>query len=245
MKLRDKVAIITGAGQGIGEAIAMAFAQAGASIAVADINFDNAKKVAAKAAELHKVAAEAVKVDVSDNASIVEMVALVQERLGNIDILVNNAGVVQAATPFEDITDQDWNRVLDVNLRGTINCCKAVIPGFKARRSGKIINLASLAGEVGGIAVAPTYAVSKAAIICLTKSLAKYLGPYQVNVNAVAPGFIKTTMTAALNYNPDTVPMKRLGEAAEVADLILYLASERSSYITGATMDVNGGVYMK
>lgn len=245
MKLQDKVAVITGAGQGIGEAIAMAFAEAGASIAVADIHLDNAKKVASQAEKLYKIHAEPVKVDVSNNASVVGMVAAIEEKLGNIDILVNNAGIVQAATPFEEISDQDWDRVLGVNLKGTIHCCKAVIPGFKARRSGKIINLASLAGEVGGIAVAPTYAVSKAAIICLTKSLAKYLGPYQVNVNAVAPGFIKTTMTADLNYNPDTVPMKRLGEAAEVADLILYLASERSSYITGATMDVNGGVYMK
>ncbi len=245
MILRDKVAVVTGAGQGIGEAIAMAFAIAGASIVVADINFDNAKKVASQLATVHKIAAEAVKVDVSDNESVVKMIAFVQEKFGHIDILVNNAGIVQAATTFEDISDKDWDRVLGVNLRGTINCCKAVIPSFKERKYGKIINLASLAGEVGGIAVAPTYAVSKAAIICLTKSLAKYLGPYQVNVNAVAPGFIKTTMTADLNYNPDTVPMKRLGEAAEVADLILYLASDRSSYITGATMDVNGGVYMK
>lgn len=245
MNLTGKVAVITGAGQGIGEAVANAFAQAGASVVVADLNYDNAQKVARHLTATYKTDAMAAKVDVSDNDSVEKMFADVFARFGSIEILVNNAGIVQAATPFEEISDRDWDRVLNVNLRGTINCCRAVIPGFKRKKYGKIVNLASLAGELGGIAVAPTYAVSKAAVICLTKSLAKYLGPYQVNVNAVAPGFITTPMTTELHYNLETVPLRRMGEAAEVADLILFLASDRSRYITGATMDVNGGVSMK
>lgn len=245
MNLNGKVAVITGAGQGIGEAVAHTFAQVGASVVVADLNYDNAQKVARHLTATYKTDAMAATVDVSDSVSVKAMFTEAFGRFGSIDILVNNAGIVQAAMPFEEISDGDWERVLNVNLRGTINCCRVVIPSFKQRRYGKIINLASLAGELGGIAVAPTYAVSKAAVICLTKSLAKYLGPYQVNVNAVAPGFIKTPMTTDLHYNLETVPLRRMGEAAEVADLILFLASDRSSYITGATMDVNGGVSMK
>ena len=245
VNLKDKVAVVTGAGQGIGEAVAIGFAQAGASLIVADLNYDNAQKVANHISATYKVGALPIKLDVSDNESVTAMFTAVQVRFGKVDILVNNAGIVQAALPFEDITEKDWEQVLNVNLKGTINCCKAVIPSFKERKCGKIINLASLAGEVGGIAVAPTYAVSKAAVICLTKSLAKYLGPYSVNVNAVAPGFIKTSMTADLHQNVETVPLGRMGEAEEVADLILFLASDRSRYITGATMDVNGGVFMK
>ena len=245
MKLKGKVAIVTGAGQGIGEAIAVAFAQEGTNILVADLNYANAQRVAGQLQTEYNVKAEAVHVDVSDNASVVAMVAAAQEKLGPVDILVNNAGIVQAKTPFEDITNQDWERLLGVNLQGTINCCQAVIPSFKARKYGKIINMSSLSGEAGGLAVAPTYAVSKAAIINLTKCLAKYLGPDQINVNAVAPGFIKTKMTEKFNYDPETVPLKRIGEPEEVADLVLFLASDRSKYITGATMDVNGGYYMK
>lgn len=245
MNLKDKVSVVTGAGQGIGEAISINFAQAGASVIVADLNYDNAQKVANHLAATYQVGTMPVKVDVSDNQSVTAMFTAVHEKFGKVDILVNNAGIVQATTTFEDITEKDWEQVLNVNLKGTINCCKAVIPSFKDRKCGKIINLASLAGEVGGIAVAPTYAVSKAAVICLTKSLAKELGPYNINVNAVAPGFIKTSMTADLHQNVATVPLGRMGEAEEVADLILFLASDRSRYITGATMDVNGGVYMK
>ena len=116
---------------------------------------------------------------------------------------------------------------------------------FKAQKYGKIINLSSLAAEIGGIAVAANYSASKAAIMCLTMTLAKYLGPYQINVNAVAPGLIKTAMTADLNQDATIVPLKRLGEPEEVADVILFLASDRSRYITGATIDVNGGIFMK
>jgi 3-oxoacyl-[acyl-carrier protein] reductase len=245
MNLTGKVAVITGAGQGIGEAVANAFAQVGASVVVADLNYESAQKVARHLAATHKIDAIAAKVDVSDSVNVKAMFADVFAKFGNVDILVNNAGIIQAAMPFEEIPDKDWDRVLSVNLRGVINCCREVIPSFKQRKYGKIINLASLAGEIGGIAVAPTYAVSKAAVICLTKSLAKYLGPYQVNVNAVAPGFISTPMTTDYHYNLGTVPLRRMGEAAEVADLILFLASDRASYITGATMDVNGGVGMK
>jgi 3-oxoacyl-[acyl-carrier protein] reductase len=247
MDLKDKVAVITGAGQGIGKATAIALAQAGASVIVADINYDQVQVVADQLTVTYNSNVMASRVDVSNNTNVVEMFGAIYARYGKIDILVNNAGIAQSATPFEQITDEDWDRVLNVNLKGMINCCRAVIPYFKQQKYGKIINMASLAGEVGGIAVAPTYSVSKAAVICLTKCLAKYLGPYQVTVNSVSPGYIKTPMTADLGHESriDTVPLKRLGEAEEVADAIVFLASDRSRYITGDTLDVNGGVYMK
>lgn len=247
MDLKDKVAVITGAGQGIGKATAIALAQVGASVIVADINYDQVQVVADQLTVTYKSNVMASRVDVSNNTNVVEMFGAIYARYGKIDILVNNAGIAQSATPFEQITDEDWDRVLNVNLKGMINCCRAVIPYFKQQKYGKIINMASLAGEVGGIAVAPTYSVSKAAVICLTKCLAKYLGPYQVTVNSVSPGYIKTPMTADLGHESriDTVALKRLGEAEEVADAIVFLASDRSRYITGDTLDVNGGVYMK
>ena len=244
MNLKTKIALITGAGQGIGKATAEAFAKAGATVVVADINLAQAQAVADQLKQSWQVDAWALRVDVSDEASVDEMMEQIQKKYARLDILVNNAGICQAAVPFEELPQSDWDKMFGVNFKGPVNCIKAAIPMFKAQRYGKIINLSSLAAEVGGITVAANYSTSKAAIICLTKSVAKYLGPYQINVNAVAPGLIKTAMTVELNQDPAMVPLKRLGEPEEVADVILFLASDRSRYITGSTLDVNGGIFM-
>ena len=164
---------------------------------------------------------------------------------GTIDILVNNAGICNLSQPFEDIDEDKWDQVMDVNLKGILYCVKAVIPVLKKQNSGSIINVASLAGEVGGIATSADYVASKAAVIGLTKSLARYLGQYNVNVNAVAPGFIATEMTKEMSIPVNAIPMRRVGRPEDVADGITFLASERASYITGITLDINGGVFMK
>jgi 3-oxoacyl-[acyl-carrier protein] reductase len=244
MNLKTKIALITGAGQGIGKATAEAFARAGATVIVADIHLEQVRMVAEELTANHKVEAWPLQVDVSNESNVITMMEWIRKKYGRLDILVNNAGIFQAAVPFEEMPQSDWDRMFGVNLGGSVNCVKAAIPMFKAQQYGKIINLSSLAAEVGGIAAGANYSTSKAAIICLTKSLAKYLGPYQINVNAVAPGLIKTAMTAGLNQDPSMVPLKRLGEAEEVADVILFLASDRSRYITGSTLDVNGGIFM-
>jgi len=245
MELKDKVAIVTGAGQGIGKAIAKALAKEGASVIVADLNYSKALEVAKLLSNNFKVDSLAIKVDVSNPDSVNEMVNKTIEKYSSIDILVNNAGICKEAVLFEELSNDEWNKMINVNLMGTINCTKAVIPIMKKNRSGRIVSLASLAGELGGIAVAANYSATKAAITCLTKSLAKYLGPYNINVNAVAPGFIKTDMTKDFKYNLETVPLRRLGEPEDVADVIIFLVSHSSRYITGATIDVNGGVFMK
>ena len=162
-----------------------------------------------------------------------------------LDALVNNAGICNLSQPFEDIDEDKWDQVMDVNLKGILYCVKAVIPVLKKQNSGSIINVASLAGEVGGIATSADYVASKAAVIGLTKSLARYLGQYNVNVNAVAPGFIATEMTKEMSIPVNAIPMRRVGRPEDVADGITFLASERASYITGITLDINGGVFMK
>ena len=244
MNLKSKIALITGAAQGIGKATAVAFAKAGATIVVADLNLAQARVVADQLISDYKVDSLALHVDVSNEVSVLEMMGRIQKKYGRLDILVNNAGIFQSNILFEDLPQKDWDKMFSVNLAGPVNCVKAAIPMFKAQRYGKIINMSSLAAEVGGIAAAANYSTSKAAVICLTKTLAKYLGPDQINVNCVSPGFIKTAMTAGLNQDASLAPLKRLGEPEEVADAILFLASDRSRYITGATIDVNGGIYM-
>jgi 3-oxoacyl-[acyl-carrier protein] reductase len=166
------------------------------------------------------------------------------EKFGRIDVLVNNAGIVQKGS-FEDVSWEDWQKILEINVGGTVHCTKAVIKSMKERRYGKVINMASVGGEVGGVVAAASYAASKAAVICLTKSLAKAYASYNLNVNAVAPGCVKTEMSVTLSHDEKMVPLGRIADAAEIAETVCFLASDRSSYITGATIDVNGGMFMK
>ena len=245
LELQDKVAIVTGGNQGIGRATALLLAEAGAKVVVASRNQERNRQVAAEIERRFQRKALPLAVDVAERQAVEALVEKVIEEFGQVDILVNNAGICRLSQPFEELEDEAWDTVLDVNVKGVLHCVRAVIPFFKAKKAGKIVNVASLAGEVGGIATAADYVASKAAVIGLTKSLARYLGPYQVNVNAVAPGFIRTSMTEAMQIDVGGIPLRSVGEPEDVAEAICFLASSRSRYITGTTLDINGGLYMK
>lgn len=241
MRLKDKVAIITGGAGGIGKATALALSKEGARVCIADIDLTKAKKAAAEIKEKGGQAI-AVEVDVANTRDINRMVEVVEDTFGRIDILVNGAGICHRK-PLDELTEDDWDKMYLVNLKGTFFCSRATLEVMKKQKSGKIINIASLAGEVGGIKVGANYAATKAGVICLTKSIAKFAAPY-VNVNTISPGFIDTEMIRGSGYDPETVPLKRIGTPQEVADVIVFLASDSSRYITGANIDINGGVYM-
>lgn len=165
--------------------------------------------------------------------------------LTTVDVLVNNAGILSLKKPFVEYTKADWDKIFGINFMGDVFFCKALIPTMKEKKSGRIINMASQSAETGGLAASPIYAASKAAVWCMTKSLAGEMGPYQVTVNAVAPGYIMTEMTRNAGYRDDMVPMKRLGTPEDVADVVGFLASEDSRYVTGMIVDINGGTVMR
>jgi len=247
MQLREKVAIVTGGAQGIGKVICCTLAKEGAHVVVCDIN----KKAAQATAEEIKgknLNAIRVKADVSCANEVNLMVKDVLDKLGRIDILINNAGIC-SLTPIEDITEEEWDRVMDVNLKGTFFCSQAVLKPMMTQKSGKIVNIASIAGKVGGILTGAHYSASKAGVICLTKSLAFRLAPYGINVNAVAAGALKSQMTDA--FPPDkraklaqSIPLGGFGEPQDVANAVLFLVSNKAKYITGEILDVNGGLLM-
>lgn len=177
------------------------------------------------------------------------MVKGILDHYGTIDILVNNAGIVQSAT-VEKMTEEEWDKVMRVNLKGVFNCCKAVLQTMKRQKKGKIINISSLAGKNGGIKTGAAYAVSKAGVICFTKTLARELAAYGINVNSVAPSMVETEL--ATNFTTQeqrkellmNIPLKRFGKEEEIAELVLFLSSNSSDYITGETVNINGGSYM-
>jgi NAD(P)-dependent dehydrogenase (short-subunit alcohol dehydrogenase family) len=161
-------------------------------------------------------------------------------------VLVNNAGVCRNAVPFEDVPLENWRSMFEINTFGASNCVKAVIPHMKERRSGKIVIISSLAGEVGGIRTEASYAASKAANLCVMMSLAKYLGPWNITVNGVAPGVIDTDMTKALDpADISSIPLGRIGRGEDVGNAILFLTSDRADYLTGVMIDVNGGMHFR
>jgi 3-oxoacyl-[acyl-carrier protein] reductase len=245
--LTGKVVLITGGAGGIGTATALAFAREGAHIALADLKLPPAEAVATRAAALG-VKAAAFEADVADEAHVTALIADISRQLGAVDVLVNNAGIFRS-TPIPDLTAVEWDRLMAVNLRSVLICSQAVLPAMRARRQGKIVNVASMAGQVGGIRAGAHYAASKAGVICLTRSLAKLAGPDGVNVNCVNPGVIDTEMTQAWppDWREDLVrqtPLGRLGTAEEVAGAILFLASRAAAFVHGAQLDVNGGLHM-
>jgi 3-oxoacyl-[acyl-carrier protein] reductase len=248
MKFQGKVSIVTGGGAGIGEAIALAFAREGAHVAIWDLDGNRAEKVSSTIQEMgHK--SIAIQMSVANAREVNASVQRVLREYGRIDILINNAGICQVVPSLEEIKEEDWDRVLAVNLKGVFLCSKAVMGIMKKQKAGKIINMGSLAGKVGGIATGAHYAASKAAVMCLTKSLAKELGPYGVHVNAIAPGVIETDMTQMITGGDwraylSTIPLGRIGVVDEVAKVALFLASDEASYLTGEIIDVNGGQFM-
>ena len=242
MRLEGQVAIVTGGGGGIGKATCLAFAREGADIVIPEVNIANAEAAASEIQALGRKC-EVIETDVSNGDSVRKMVNQTLNEFGRIDILVNNAGIF-SYTRIDACTEEEWDRMMAVNLKGPFLCSQAVMETMKAQRSGRIINLGSLAGQVGGIVASAPYSASKAGVMCLTKSLARVLGEYGITVNSIAPGIAATEM--AKNH-PDMraqIPLGRVADASEVASAILFLASEEGRYLTGATLDVNGGIRM-
>jgi len=242
MDLSNRVTIITGASRGIGAAIAQLLARHGAFIVIADINLIGAGKMEQKITNEGYIAV-CTEVDIANEASINKMVNFTLEKYGKIDFLVNNAGV-NNNTDINEIKIEEWNKIININLRGTHLCSKAIIKEMIKNKFGKIVNIASLAGQIGGLKVGPDYTAAKAGVIGLTKSYARYGAKYRINVNAVSPGFIETDMTKGRD-DPKSVPIGRLGTPEDIARAVYFLLSPLSDYITGATIDVNGGLLMR
>ena len=246
MKLTGKVALVTGAAQGIGKAVALLLARHGADIVVSDINLEKAEETA-KEIESIGPKAMAIKVNVASLNDVERMVEAVLKKFGRIDILINNAGITRDKLILR-MTEEDWDIVLNVNLKGTFNCTKAVVRHMAKQRSGKIVSIASVVGEMGN-AGQVNYAASKAGVIGLTKTIAREFAKRGINVNAIAPGYIETPMTEVLSDKVKEelkrlIPMERLGKPEDVAEAVLFLVSEESNYITGQVLNVNGGIYM-
>jgi len=244
--LKGKTALVTGGAQGIGKAVCLALARAGADIAVSDINIEKAAETAAELAALG-VKTVAIGGNVAEPAAAQEMVEKTVAALGRLDILVNNAGITRDNLIMR-MKEDDWDLVLDVNLKGSFNCSKAALKVMSKARSGRIINIASVVGAMGNAGQA-NYVASKAGLIGLTKTVAREYASRNITSNAVAPGFIDTAMTQALPEKVreelmKQIPLGRLGSAEDVADAVLFLASDWSSYITGHVIHVNGGMYM-
>jgi 3-oxoacyl-[acyl-carrier protein] reductase len=246
LALEGKVALITGGARGIGKEIAMLFAKEGANIAICDINLEEAENTAKEIQDLGRQSL-AFKVDVTDYGHVQDMVDKILDKLNKIDILINNAGITKDNLLLR-MSEEEWDKVIAVNLKGTFVCTKIVSKVMLKQRFGKIVNLASIIGIMGNAGQA-NYAASKAGIIGLTKSVAKELASRNICVNAIAPGFIKTDMTAKLPEESQKkmlsmIPLARFGEAKDVANLAIFLSSESSSYITGQVIQVDGGMVM-
>jgi 3-oxoacyl-[acyl-carrier protein] reductase len=246
MDLEGKVALITGGAQGIGKVTALLLAGKGADVAISDVNMEGALETAKEIEGLGRRGL-ALEGDVSNSADAQRIVAATAEQLSGIDILVNNAGITRDGLLVR-MTEEDWDAVLNVNLKGTFNCTKAAVKHMMKRKSGRIVNIASVVGEMGNAGQA-NYAASKAGIIGLTKSIAREYAQRGINVNAIAPGYIETPMTEALEEKVKEelkaqIPMARLGSPLDVANAVHFLVSDASSYITGHVLNVNGGIYM-
>ena len=244
--LNDKVAVVTGAGRGIGRAVAIAYAKMGANVVCVSRTQENSAKVATEIEALGQKS-WAFAVDVSDTSAVESSAKNILEATGKVDILVNNAGVTRDNLLMR-MSEEDWDTVLNTNLKGAFNFTKAFTRPFMKQRSGRIINIASVIGLIGN-AGQSNYAASKAALIGFTKSIAKELAPRGVTANAIAPGFIETDMTAVLDEKVrdaiiDRIPMTRFGSPEDIANTAIFLALESTDYMTGQVLTIDGGMVM-
>jgi 3-oxoacyl-[acyl-carrier protein] reductase len=242
----NRVAFVTGASRGIGRAIALTLCRAGYDIAVGSPELEKNEEVAEEIRTCSGKAC-AINLDLSSHASIKESFARTLTEFGRIDILVNNAGITRDGLALR-MKPEDWDRVLQVNLTGAFQCIQQVLGPMMRERWGRIINIASVVGEMGN-AGQSNYSASKAGLIGLTKSIAQEMGSRNITVNAIAPGYIETDMTANLTQELKdkmlaNIPLKRIGRPQDVANAVKFLASDDASYITGHVLDVNGGIYM-
>ena len=244
--LKGKTAVVTGAARGLGQSIALKLAQAGADVALCDLQVESLDESAARVRETG-VRAECYGVNVADAASVSAGISAIEKDFSQIDILVNNAGITKDGLLMR-MSEEDWNAVLDVNLKGVFLCTKAAMRGMMKRRSGAIVNIASVIGLMGNAGQA-NYAASKGGVISFSKSVAKELASRNVRCNAVAPGFIRTAMTDALDADVQEkmkalIPLERFGEPEDVANVVLFLASDASAYVTGQALSTCGGMVM-
>ena len=244
--LENKIAVVTGSARGLGQAIAIKLANAGASIALCDLELD----WLTESEELIKkigVDVKSYSVNVADSNSVIDGIKKIESDFGRIDILVNNAGITKDGLLIR-MSEDDWDQVLDVNLKGVFLCTKAVMRGMSKRREGSIVNIASVIGLMGNAGQA-NYAASKGGVISFSKTVAKELASRNVRCNAIAPGFIRTAMTDALDLEiqekmKELIPLGRFGEPEDVANVVLFLASNSSSYVTGQVLSTCGGMVM-
>ncbi len=265
MRLENKTAMVTGGGSGIGRAIVLTFAREGADVIIPDIQIEKANQVVEEVKKLGRTGL-AIRTDVTDEAEVNQMVQEALQHFSHLDILVNNAGIMgsRLGLPFTRNTPEDWDVLLAVNLKSQFLVSKALAPHLMERRSGKIINIASISGQIGS-QTSPPYSVSKAGVICFTQVLARDLAPYNINVNAICPGLLWTPLweelaTLLAQTNPalqgmtprqvfedrvrSMVPLKREQTPEDIANLALFLASEESRNITGQAINVDGGIFM-
>jgi NAD(P)-dependent dehydrogenase (short-subunit alcohol dehydrogenase family) len=244
--LAGKVAIVTGGASGIGKAVAEVFAEAGLTgLTIADIDGNGAQQVASDVTAQFGTTAIALATDVAEGTQVEAMVQRTVAQFERVDILVNNAGIAPAVR-WAEVTEENWRRVMDVNLNGAFLCTLAVLPFMKKQQAGRIVNISSVGAFLGSVCAHPAYGASKAAMIAMTKSLAKEFASDGILVNAIAPGSIDTPM--ALSFGEaqkeqfiEAAPLKRQGTPRELADAVWYLVSDRSTYVTGTTLHVNGG----
>lgn len=246
MILKDKIALVTGAAQGIGKAIALRLANSGADLAIVDMNLEKTEETVK---EIEKLGRKAIALK-ANVANLKEAEAVMDDtvaRLGAIHILVNNAGITRDALILR-MKEEEWDAVIDVNLKGTFNCTKSAVKYMSKQRYGRIINIASIVGEMGNAGQA-NYSASKAGVIALAKTIAREFASRNITCNAIAPGFIETSMTQALPEKvreelAKQIPMGRLGAPEDVAEGVLFLVSDAANYITGQVLNINGGMYM-